>query len=150
SPAFWIVEGLVQDLCKKHLAVGADLDLASIGGLRRRDPGHADRPSQIWTEARAGDPSERFATIDDHAAFGDGGGGVRDESDQLLRLAAGLSKAESGLADEVRLFEFDAPGHVCLERRRERVGVLANDEMLLLQPQGALRFHAEGAEAELR
>src|SRR5271163_4329179 len=52
------------------------------------------------------------------------------------------------LADELLLLvQLDSPGHAGSERRRLRVRVLADDEMLLLQAQDALWLQPERPDA---
>ena len=74
------------------------------------------------------------------------------EAGQHLARAACRDRRRRVAADEVRLLGLDHPAHARLERARERVRVLADDRVLLLEPQDALRLDAErpGARAGAR
>src|SRR5579862_22654 len=66
------------------------------------------------------------------------------ESDQRLAARTLRNDGETALADEELLVHLDRPGHIELERIGDAVGVLADDDVSLLEPQHALRLHTEG------
>ena len=75
---------------------------------------------------------------------------VGAEAHELLPGTALRHAREGRAADELLLLQLHHPRHVRLNRRRERVGVLGHDQVLLLQPQHALRLHPERPDAESR
>src|SRR5439155_10469348 len=99
--------------------------------------------------ARARHAPGRAAVEHDLAALGGNDAVLHLEADEQVAEAALAHVLERTLADEVVLLELDDPGHVRLEGVRLGVGVLADDDVHLLQPQDALRLEAKGADLEL-
>jgi len=56
---------------------------------------------------------------------------------------------KTSLADEERLVVLHGPGHVSFVGVRQAVGILADDDVCLLQTKNSLGFDAEGADAVL-
>ena len=62
--------------------------------------------------------------------------------------AAGVLDLDGFLAHEIGLGLADRPGHVGFVGMRQAVGVLADDDVALLQPQHALGLDAERLDVE--
>src|SRR5207245_7861104 len=71
-------------------------------------------------------------------------------ADQLLAEAALLHVLERPFADEVVLVELRDPGHAGLEHVRLGIGVLADEDVHLLEPQDALWLEPERTDPEIR
>src|ERR1035438_3473862 len=69
------------------------------------------------------------------------------DADELLPRAALCQDLQAALSDEERLVQVHRPAGICLERIGQAGGVLAHDEMTLLQAQHPLRFDAERPQA---
>src|SRR5207253_9952333 len=89
------------------------------------------------------------AVAHDLAALG-GHRAVRHlEADEQLARPALARELERPLADEVLLLELRDPRHVRVEHVRLGVGVLADDDVLLLEPEDALRLETERLDPEI-
>src|SRR5207253_9853247 len=72
---------------------------------------------------------------------------IGGEPDELLARVALLLELERALADEVVLVELRQPRHPRRPQVRLRVGVLADDHVLLLEPEDPLRLESERGRA---
>ncbi len=69
------------------------------------------------------------------------------EAHQLLTQRPLLQDSQAALAHEERLVHTERPRRADLERIRQAIGVLADDDVSLLQTQHSLGFDAERADA---
>src|SRR5262245_48122699 len=121
-------------------------------GARRREPrldlGEADRPPEGGRHPARGDPAGDVVAFHDQAGLIRHDRTVRrlqrDQSwPRFLRMLPG----EFWLADEVFLVQLDGPIQLSAKGLGQPIGVLADDEMALFQPQDALGLDAEGRNA---
>src|SRR5919109_4784685 len=145
-----VVEGTEANPSLVEAAVDRDEELRSLAGELGRHPRHPDHPAQLGAPACARDTAHGPALLDHHlAALRRHAAVLHLEADQLLAIAAGADVLEGPLADEVVLVELDDPRHVRLERVRLGVGVLADEDVHLLEAQDALRLETERPDAEV-
>ena len=132
--------------------VVGDRDLGAVLGQRGGHPRHPDHLAELGRAARARDLADRpVAVVGEHrgALVGHVAVGQREADERRLgRLLGGA--LERPPADEVLLLvELDDPRHRGAVGRRLRVGVLADEDVHLLQAQHPLRLEAERADAVL-
>src|SRR5439155_9370266 len=120
-------------------AVDSDLEPRILLRQLGRDPGEADRPADLRAPARARHATGRPAVDDDLTALERDDAVRHLEAHEPLAIAAFLDLLERPLADEVVLVDLDDPRHVRAQRVRFRVGVLADDDVLLLEPENPTR-----------
>ena len=125
------------------------VELGVLLGEVGRHPGHADRLAEVVAPARARHAAAGAAVDDDLAALERHDAVLHLEADELLAEAALEHVLERPLADEVVLVELGDPGHRRLEHVRLRVGVLADEDVHLLEAQDPLRLEAERPDAEV-
>src|SRR5262249_50686400 len=132
--AIRIVKGQCDDNCGHVAAIVPNEDSFADLCALRRNPSQADHSIQRWTPTSTGDAPHRRASLDDLASF------LRNcfVGCEIEPNKAGacpwLSQAKQRLAAvEERLIEADEPIQPCLQGVRQGIGVLANDEMTLLQ-----------------
>src|SRR5215204_1576822 len=75
---------------------------------------------------------------------------MRLQADEPKAAVASALPRQFGLARKVVLVRLDHPAEAHIVGSCEPVGVLANDEVALLQAQDALRLDAEGPYAQVR
>src|SRR5215472_16294056 len=133
-------------------------DLAAVGqphndhgagpGQARLDLGQADRPAQRRRHPAGGDPPGDHGTVHDQARLL----GHHRPVDRLQPDQPGPAAAlprQLRLADEVVLVQLDRPVQPGAEAPGQAVGVLADDEVALLQPQDPLGLDAERGRAQV-
>src|ERR671912_93282 len=127
-------------------------DLRPRRGEVRGDEAQADRTSQRWRHAARRYPAHDLVfPLHDLARFrGDQRAVVRLQADEPRAAFDPAPPHQLGLAREVWLVQFDHASEAYIVGSREPVGVLAHDEVPLLQAQDALRLYAEGLYAEIR
>src|SRR5215203_3608027 len=111
----------------------------------------ADRTPQSGRHAARRYPANDLVLIlHDLARFrGDQRAVVRLQADEPKAAVALALPRQLGLAREVVLVQPDHPAEAHIVWSCESVGVLAHDEVSLLQAQDALRLYAEGPNAEV-
>src|SRR6185436_2253766 len=73
---------------------------------------------------------------------------LQTKTDELLSRGLALENAQAPLADEERLVHANRPAGADLERIREAVSVLPDDDVAFFEPQHALCFHTERPNTE--
>ena len=125
-------------------AVDLDVERRAVLGELERDDRHADHLVELLAPANAGDPPGRDCR---RRRPGRPRAGTRPfghlEADEHPVETALADLLDRPLADEVVLVELDDPRHRRLERIRLRVGVLADQDVHLLEAQDALGLEAE-------
>src|SRR5215469_13241292 len=117
-------------------------------GQPRLDLRQADRAAQRRRHPAGGDPPGDHGPVHDQA-------GLLRHYRSVDRLQpdqpgpAGALPGELGLADEVVLVQLDRPVQPGAEAPGQAVGVLADDEVALLQPQDPLGLDAERGRAQV-
>src|SRR5215218_2550854 len=152
--SFWVVVRVVRrDGCRYTLATGQLYhDLRPWRGEVRGDEAQADRTPQRGRHAARRYPAHDLVfPLHDLARFrGDQRAVVRLQADEP-RAAPDLTLPHQlGLAREVVLVQPDHPPEAHIVGSREPVGVLAHDEVSLLEAQDALRLYAERSYTEVR
>src|SRR5258706_13549958 len=69
--------------------------------------------------------------------------GIERESDQLRLGFLSPDDLQTALPDEIGFVHLYRPAHGSLDRRRQAIGVLPDDDVCLFQPQQSLRLAAE-------
>src|SRR5882672_8167295 len=69
--------------------------------------------------------------------------GIERESDQLRLGFLSPDDLQTALPDEIGFVHLYRPAHGSLDRRRQAIGVLPDDDVCLFQPQQSLRLDAE-------
>src|ERR671912_672698 len=134
------------------LSVGqSHCDLRPRRGQMLGDEAQADRTPQSGRHAARRYPANDLVLIlHDLARFrGDQRAVVRLQADEPKAAVALALPRQLGLAREVALVQPDHTAEAYIVGSREPVGVLAHDEVSLLQAQDALRLYAEGPNAEV-
>src|SRR5205085_12305426 len=110
----------------------------------------ADRSSQRRAAGDARDPADHLVALEDQVTLLRQGAILawrEGDAGQAARQWLGLQDGQTALADEEWLVLAQRPLQVRLVRVGQRVGVLAQDEVPLLQPQQSLGLDAEGPDA---
>src|SRR5215211_2258198 len=121
-------------------------------GEVRSDEAQADRTPQRGRHTARGYPAHDVTLpFHDLARFGGCQGAVvRLQSDEPEADVAPALPRQLGLAGEVDFVQFDHTAETHIVGSSEPVGVLAHDEVALLQAQDALRLDAEGQYSQVR
>src|SRR5215217_3172360 len=127
-------------------------DLRPRRGKVRGDEAQADRTPQRGRHAARGYPAHdlTFPRHDLARLRGDQRAVVRLQADEPKAAVVLALPRQLGLAREVAFVQPDHPTEAHIVGSCEPVGVLAYDEVALLQAQDALRFYPEGSYAEVR
>src|ERR1700722_5296521 len=149
SSAIGIVERPQHNMSRGQPSIALYPNLGTRNGQSGRDPGQADRVPERRASLGAGHPADRQSPVDDGIAFSRNDAVEHLETDQPLPERLFLRSQQRRAADEVFLVELDGPPHVGLERIRERVRIVARDDVQLLEPQNALRLDAKWGNAEI-
>src|SRR5215207_2148533 len=151
---FWVVVRVVRRNGSRYTLSAWQLyhDLRPWRGEILGDEAQADRTPQSGRHAARRYPAHDLVfPLHDLARFrGDQRAVVRLQADEP-RAAFDLALPHQfGLACEVVFVQPDHPAEAYIVGSREPVGVLAHDEVSLLQAQDALRFYTERSYAEIR
>src|SRR5207249_4682371 len=73
---------------------------------------------------------------------------IHSKSHEILAGPLARQPEQCSPTHEIRLIELDRPVQTGLERDRQRIGINANNDMLLFQTEQALGFYTKGSNAK--
>ena len=121
-----------------------------VDGVLRGQPGEADGLAERRAPLAARDPADVAAVADDRRPFGGHGRADHLETCEDVARPALSGRGECVPPDEVGALALDQPAHRRTARIGQGVGVLADDGVLLLEPEHPLGLHAEGPDPGVR